>query len=164
MSDDKNIAETPPEEQISDLEAGTEQVFFDVLVSGDEAGVRTLIAELHPADAADLLERLGADERARVVEILRDDFEPKILSELDETVRDHVIECLGVENLAAVIAEKSPMALRLAKEAVLTAFETPLATGLEFERRNLALAFDSDDQEEGMRAFVEKRQPRFRGT
>jgi enoyl-CoA hydratase len=67
-------------------------------------------------------------------------------------------------DLAAVIAEKSPMALRLAKEAVLTAFETPLATGLEFERRNLALAFDSDDQEEGMRAFVEKRQPRFRGT
>ena len=104
VSDDKNIAETPPEEQISDLEAGTEQVFFDVLVSGDEAGVRTLIAELHPADAADLLERLGADERARVVEILRRDFDSDILSELDETVRDHVVECLGVENVAAVIA------------------------------------------------------------
>jgi enoyl-CoA hydratase len=67
-------------------------------------------------------------------------------------------------DLAAVIAEKSPIALRLAKEAVLTAFETPLSAGLEFERRNLALAFDSDDQKEGMRAFVEKRKPRFRGT
>lgn len=67
-------------------------------------------------------------------------------------------------DLAAGIAEKSPIALRLAKEAVLTAFETPLATGLEFERRNLALAFDSDDQKEGMRAFVEKRKPLFRGT
>ncbi|HJO96707.1 MAG TPA: enoyl-CoA hydratase-related protein, partial [Rhodospirillales bacterium] len=67
-------------------------------------------------------------------------------------------------DLAAVIAEKSPIALRLAKEAILTAFETPLAAGLEFERRNLALAFDSDDQKEGMRAFVEKRKPRFGGT
>ncbi|MDP6786963.1 MAG: enoyl-CoA hydratase-related protein [Rhodospirillales bacterium] len=67
-------------------------------------------------------------------------------------------------DLAAVIAEKSPIALRLAKEAVLTAFETPLSAGLEFERRNLALAFDSDDQKEGMRAFVEKRKPRFGGT
>ena len=94
----------PSEEQVHDLEAGAEQVFLNVLVSGDEAGVRTLMGELHPADAADLLERLGADERARVVEILRSDFDSEILSELDETVRDHVVECLGVENVAAVIA------------------------------------------------------------
>ena len=67
-------------------------------------------------------------------------------------------------DLAAVIAEKSPIALRLAKESVLMAFETPLSAGLAFERRNLALAFVSDDQKEGMRAFVEKRAPRFRGT
>ena len=93
----------PSEEQVHDLEAGAEQVFLNVLVSGDEAGVRTLIAELHPADAADLLERLGADERARVVEILRSEFDSEILSELDETVRDHVVECLGVENVAVVI-------------------------------------------------------------
>jgi magnesium transporter len=93
----------PSEEQVHDLEAGAEQVFLNVLVSGDEAGVRTLMAELHPADAADLLERLGADERARVVEILRSDFDSEILSELDETVRDHVVECLGVENVAVVI-------------------------------------------------------------
>ena len=52
------------EDRVHDLEAGAEQVFFDVLVSGDEASVRTLMAELHPADAADLLERLGTDERA----------------------------------------------------------------------------------------------------
>ena len=95
--------DVPSEEQVHDLEAGAEQVFLNVLVSGDEAGVRTLMAELHPADAADLLERLGADERARVVEILRSDFDSEILSELDETVRDHVVECLGVENVVAVI-------------------------------------------------------------
>ena len=98
-----NNEDIPSEEQVHDLEAGAEQVFLNVLVSGDEAGVRTLMAELHPADAADLLERLGADERARVVEILRSDFDSEILSELDETVRDHVVECLGVENVAVVI-------------------------------------------------------------
>ncbi len=97
-------AKGPPVDAALDLEPDTEQAFLDVLVSGDEAGVRTLLAELHHADAADLLERLSPDERARVIEILRDDFEPEILSELNETVRDHVVECLGVENLAAVIA------------------------------------------------------------
>ncbi len=107
MADVKDPAEPasgPPVDAVLDLEPETEQVFLDVLVSGDGAGVRTLMAELHPADAADLLERLGPDERAHVVEILRDDFDPEILSELDETVRDHVVECLGVENVAAVIA------------------------------------------------------------
>ena len=110
MADVKDTAgskpnQVPPlEDAALDLEPETEQAFLDVLVSGDEAGVCTLVAELHHADAADLLERLNADERARVVEILRDDFEPEMLSELDETVRDHVVECLGVENLAAVIA------------------------------------------------------------
>ena len=107
----------PSEEQVHDLEAGAEQVFLNVLVSGDEAGVRTLMGELHPADAADLLERLGADERARVVEILRSDFDSEILSELDETVRDHVVECLGVENVAAfIVGMDSDDALEVVEE------------------------------------------------
>ena len=66
-------------------------------------------------------------------------------------------------DLARLIAEKSLTALRLAKESVLEAFETSLAEGLAFERRNLALAFDTEDRKEGMAAFVEKRKPRFRG-
>ena len=107
----------PSEEQVHDLEAGAEQVFLNVLVSGDETGVRTLMGELHPADAADLLERLGADERARVVEILRSDFDSEILSELDETVRDHVVECLGVENVAAfIVGMDSDDALEVVEE------------------------------------------------
>ena len=107
----------PSEEQVHDLEAGAEQVFLNVLVSGDEAGVRTLMGELHSADAADLLERLGADERARVVEILRSDFDSEILSELDETVRDHVVECLGVENVAAfIVGMDSDDALEVVEE------------------------------------------------
>ena len=54
-----------PEDAALGLEPDTEQAFLDVLVSGDGAGVRALMAELHHADAADLLERLSADERDR---------------------------------------------------------------------------------------------------
>ena len=65
--------------------------------------------------------------------------------------------------LAANIAAMSPVAVRLAKEAVNRAFETPLEEGLQFERKNFYLAFASEDQKEGMAAFVEKRKPIFTG-
>jgi enoyl-CoA hydratase len=67
------------------------------------------------------------------------------------------------KRVAREIASKSPVALRLAKEAVEKAFEAPLAVGLEFERRSFYLARASADAEEGLRAFVEKRKPEFRG-
>jgi enoyl-CoA hydratase len=64
---------------------------------------------------------------------------------------------------ARAIAERSPIAVRLAKEAVDKAFEAPLSVGLEYERRAFYLARASEDAEEGLRAFVEKRKPNFRG-
>jgi enoyl-CoA hydratase len=66
--------------------------------------------------------------------------------------------------VAREIAAKSPVAVRLAKEAVDKAFETPLGAGLEFERRSFYLARSSDDATEGLNAFVEKRRPNFKGT
>jgi enoyl-CoA hydratase len=65
--------------------------------------------------------------------------------------------------LAKVIAERAPIAARLAKEAVLAAYETTLAAGLDVERRAIRLAFTTEDQKEGMAAFVEKRAPTFQG-
>lgn len=65
--------------------------------------------------------------------------------------------------LAREIAKKSPVALRLAKEAVLKAFAGTLEEGLEFERKNFYMLFSSEDQKEGMRAFLEKRQATFTG-
>ena len=66
-------------------------------------------------------------------------------------------------DLAEIIASRSPVALRLAKDAVLASFETFLDEGLRTERRNIAHAFLTDDQKEGMAAFFEKRPPRFTG-
>ena len=65
--------------------------------------------------------------------------------------------------LAARIATKSPLALRLAKEAVNAAYEMSLTDALAHERRLFYLLFASEDQKEGMAAFLEKRPPDFTG-
>ena len=65
--------------------------------------------------------------------------------------------------LASTIAERPPIASRLAKQAVLAAEETTLGAGLESERRLYELAMATEDRVEGMRAFLEKREPRFEG-
>lgn len=66
-------------------------------------------------------------------------------------------------NLAKEIAQMSPVAVQLAKEAVNRSFETLLDEGLMFERKNFYLTFASEDQKEGMKAFIEKRKPSFLG-
>ena len=65
--------------------------------------------------------------------------------------------------MASEIAAKSPISVRLAKEAIDAAFESPLAAGVELERRAFYLARASEDATEGLTAFVEKRKPEFRG-
>jgi enoyl-CoA hydratase len=65
--------------------------------------------------------------------------------------------------LAKEIAQMAPIATQLAKEAVNRSFETPLEEGLYFERKNFYLAFASEDQKEGMKAFIEKRKPEYKG-
>jgi enoyl-CoA hydratase len=65
--------------------------------------------------------------------------------------------------LAAKIATKSPIALRLAKEAVNASYEMGLTDSLAHERRLFYLLFASEDQKEGMAAFLEKREPDFTG-
>jgi enoyl-CoA hydratase len=65
--------------------------------------------------------------------------------------------------MATTIAGKGPLAVRLAKEAINAAHETALTDGLALERRLFYLLFASEDQKEGMAAFLEKRAPQFRG-
>jgi enoyl-CoA hydratase len=67
------------------------------------------------------------------------------------------------KRVARDIAEKGPVATRLAKEGVDRAFEAALSLGIEYERRLLYLAFASEDAKEGLQAFIEKRRPDFKG-
>ncbi|MGB5977205.1 MAG: enoyl-CoA hydratase-related protein [Cyclobacteriaceae bacterium] len=69
----------------------------------------------------------------------------------------------AAKDLAREIASLSPVAARLAKESVNRAYETHLDEGLHFERKNFYMLFASEDQTEGMNAFVEKRKPDFKG-
>ena len=66
-------------------------------------------------------------------------------------------------DIANRIAEMSPVALRMAKQAVKNASRTDLRAGLEAELDLFALCFASEDKEEGVRAFMEKRKPEFKG-
>ncbi len=63
---------------------------------------------------------------------------------------------------ASAICAMSLPSVMLAKECVNRAFELPLSEGLRFERRNFHALFGTDDQKEGMAAFLEKRAPAFR--
>ncbi len=65
--------------------------------------------------------------------------------------------------IAHELAEKAPLALRLAKEAVLKAHELSLSDGLEYERKLFYMLFATEDQKEGMKAFLEKRRAKFKG-
>ncbi|MGC1377047.1 MAG: enoyl-CoA hydratase-related protein [Anaerolineales bacterium] len=74
---------------------------------------------------------------------------------------DHYLEF--ALSLAAEIASRAPLAVRLAKEAVNGAFEGPLSEGLVNERRSFYMLFATDDKKEGMQAFLEKRKPHWKG-
>ena len=71
----------------------------------DEAEVRRLAADLHPADTADLIEQMEGEHRAAFVELLGPELDADALVELDDDVRDAVVEAMPNAQLAAAIAE-----------------------------------------------------------
>jgi enoyl-CoA hydratase len=75
----------------------------------------------------------------------------------DDQVQAHALE------LASVIAAMPPLAAEQIKEVMLAGMDAPLETGLALERKANALLFASQDQKEGMQAFIEKRMARFEG-
>lgn len=65
--------------------------------------------------------------------------------------------------LAREIATKPPLAVQLAKDAILKSFDLSIEQGLDYERKNFYILFASEDMKEGMAAFVEKRPADFKG-
>ena len=65
--------------------------------------------------------------------------------------------------LGTQIAARAPVAIRMAKEAINQAFETSLTDGIADERRAFYLLFATEDQQEGMQAFIDKRKPEWKG-
>jgi enoyl-CoA hydratase len=65
--------------------------------------------------------------------------------------------------VAEEIAARAPLAVRMAKDAVNAAFETTLTEGLKAEKSNFYTLFSTEDQKEGMKAFIEKRKPIWKG-
>jgi enoyl-CoA hydratase/carnithine racemase len=89
----------------------------------------------------------------------REAFEMGLASEVvpDDEVLDRALE------IAGAIAAMPPLAARRIKEVVLAGQDSSLAAGLMLERRTFDTLFDTEDQKEGMRAFIEKRKPEFKG-
>ena len=81
---------------------------------------------------------------------------------ITRVVPDEVV-LAEAKTLAHVIASKPPVAVRLAKESILKAFDTTLETGLDYERKAFYLLFSTEDKNEGIAAFLEKRPPTFKG-
>ena len=76
--------------------------------------------------------------------------EPKVL--IEETMK-----------LAGRLAKQPQLSLRLIKDSVNKAVDYSLYEGMQYERKNFYLLFASEDQKEGMNAFVERRKPEFKG-
>lgn len=75
-------------------------------------------------------------------------------------VEVYLEEAIGLAN---EISERAPLAVRIGKEMVNHAFESFLADGVADERRAFYFLFSSEDQKEGMKAFIEKREPKWKG-
>ncbi|MBA2875172.1 enoyl-CoA hydratase/isomerase family protein [Thermaerobacillus caldiproteolyticus] len=94
-------------------------------------------------------ERMSAKE-AYELGIVNRVVAPELL--LEETMR-----------FARKLAKQPPLSVRFIKEAVHKAVDYSIYEGMQFERKNFYLLFSSEDQKEGMRAFIEKRKPHFQG-
>ena len=97
--------DTEKTDDISGLSPELMASVFQALEEGETGQAKILADSLHYADLADLLEGLKHDHREGLVNALRSEFDPNILAELDDNVRERVIDQLGLTQIAEAVAE-----------------------------------------------------------
>ncbi|MDQ7026798.1 MAG: enoyl-CoA hydratase-related protein [Anaerolineae bacterium] len=128
---------------------GQPEINLGILPGG--GGTQRLTRAVGKALAMEIMltdRRLSADEALKYGLVNRV-VAPEIY--LDEAIK-----------LAQKVASMSQVAIRLTKDAINKAYEATLAEGLEFEKKNFILLFGTEDRQEGMTAFVEKRKPHWK--
>ncbi len=140
----------------------------DIIIASEKARFgqpEILLGIMAGAGGTQRLSRTLGKFRAMEILLTGDQFTAQQME--DWGVVNHVVPAgqalAEAQKLAAKIATRAPIAALLTKEAVLAAFETPLEAGLLHEKRLFAMLFSTDDQKEGMAAFIEKRQAHFTG-
>ena len=97
--------ENVAEDAVLELESGIEEEIVLAIESSQLERVRDLVAHLHYADVADLLEHLDENGRDALINAFQGVLDPDVFSELDESVRDDLVDKLGVEYVASVVTE-----------------------------------------------------------
>lgn len=141
----------------------------DLIIAGDDAKFsqpEIKIGTIPGAGGTQRLTRAIGKSKAMMMVLTGDMIDAKTAYEWGLVAKMVPAETLLQETfeLAKTIADRAPVAVRLAKEAVNKSFEMTLKDGMDFERRNFYLTFASADQKEGMKAFMEKRSPDYKGN
>ena len=110
MLDEQDIAATaPPAPTLRDEEGVLRQDFVEqvdrAIEAGDTGAVRALAVNLHHGDLGDLIEALEAERRPQLIELLGHDFDFAALTEVDDTIRDEILEELPNETVAEGVRE-----------------------------------------------------------
>jgi enoyl-CoA hydratase len=141
----------------------------DLIIAGDDAKFsqpEIKIGTIPGAGGTQRLTRAIGKSKAMMMVLTGEMIDAKTAYEWGLVAKVIPAQALLQESfeLAKVISDRAPVAVRLAKEAVNKSFEASLKDGMDFERRNFYLTFSSLDQKEGMKAFLEKRNPDYKGN
>ncbi len=135
-------------------------------------GTQRLARLIGPGKAKELIftgDIISADEALKIglvqhiVEgFKKDESGNPVLNEKGKPVQDNEPVVDLAMKMALKICEKGPIAVRLSKISIDLGSDTTLAEGLKIEAENFALLFETEDQKEGMKAFIEKREASFK--
>ncbi|HEY9446757.1 MAG TPA: enoyl-CoA hydratase-related protein [Burkholderiales bacterium] len=140
----------------------------DIIIAGESARFgqpEVKIGIIPGGGGTQRLPRAVGKYKAMKYLLTGDLFGAKEASEMglvSEVVPDAEVEKRAIA-MAQQIAELPPLAIELVKETVLRGMDAALDAGLALEAKSIQLLFSSEDQKEGMAAFIEKRKPRFQG-